>query len=210
MGKLRWFFTSVVLGILILSTTFALLLFFIILNKELIIDDSSVDWFDMLIKSSFTLLGSTLSGFVAILVFYLNYLREKRKEKNKSERLLKLIAKDFNANKIMLDKISEIINSELTDNIADYLMHDKNEVLELFVITSTKIAGGLFEDNVQDLQDEDHIKIIEPLTIMKSCKSTLNLIVSGINSKENLKLLIDQFKIELILLQNLEGIQIEK
>lgn len=209
MGKLKWIFTSLVLVILLISLTISFLLFLIIINKELVIDENNVDWFDMLIKSSFTLVGSTLSGFVAILVFYLNYLREKKNDKAKSKRLLKLISKDFNNKKEMLDKISEVISTEPTEKIADYLLHSESEVLELFIITSAKIADNMLEESIQDLENEDQMKILEPLSVLKSCKSILSLITSGIKSKENLKLLIDQLKKDLVILQNFPKFDVE-
>jgi len=203
MGKLKWIFTITGLAILLLSTTFSLLLFFIIINKGIIIDQNNVDWFDMLIKSSFTLLGSTLSGFIAVLVFYLNYLREKRNEDKRSRKMLTLITKELNRQKAILTKISSTINSASSDDISNSLLEADSEVLGLFIITYTKIANDTFDSNIQELSGEDYLSVIEQLTLIRSCQTTLKLITNGIKSHSNLIFLIGQFKTELINLESL-------
>lgn len=203
MDKLKWVFIIAGLTVLLLSTTLSLLLFFIILNKGIIIDQNNVDWFDLLIKSSFTLLGSTISGFIAILVFYLNYLREKRGSNKKSKKILLLMSRELDSHKSILNRISGIVTSTSSEDISSYLLKPDNEVLGLFIITYTKISTNSFESNIQELSNEDYLIIIEQMTVMKSCQTTLKLITDGINSPSNLKFLVDQFKTELVNLESL-------
>src|SRR5690242_2337653 len=75
------FFTAITISFIIIQ---------IIINRHLLIDQKNVNIFDLLLKSSFTLIGSSLSGFVAFLIFFLG---DRKKEKEKSETETRLLSK---------------------------------------------------------------------------------------------------------------------
>lgn len=63
---------------------FAFSLILLLINQNVLIDKRSINLLDMYIRSGFVLIGSTLSGIVALLYFHFKKkVRKKRKSKMK-------------------------------------------------------------------------------------------------------------------------------
>ena len=82
------FTLAVILFFSALTLSFVIIQIFI--HQHIVIDQNNVNLFDLILKAAFVLIGSSLSGFVAFLIFFLGDRKnEKEKKRLKKNYFLK-------------------------------------------------------------------------------------------------------------------------
>jgi hypothetical protein len=183
------FFTSITISFIIIQ---------IIINRHLVIDENDVNIFDLLLKSSFALIGSSLSGFVAFLIFFLG---DRKKEKEKAETEIKLLTKikDEAENNIRTyKKILEIFAKSSVEQIADLLHKEKSKIKEALLIYYTKLDFSIFHSTLKDISEKSYAENIVDWRRQLAVYDYLELLLTKIEHKENSIMLLEQIKSELI------------
>jgi hypothetical protein len=185
------FFTALTLSFTIIQ---------IIIHKQLIIDQNNVDIFDLLLKASFTLIGSSLSGFVAFLIFFLG---DRKKEKEKVETETKILSKlkDEESNNIKIFKQMLGIFSDTTiEQLAKLLHMDHSKIKEALLIYHTKLDFSIFEASLKEISEKNYVENIDVWRKQKTIYDYLNLLLTNIKHEENSITLLNLIKSEIILL----------
>lgn len=183
------FFTSLTLSFIIIQ---------ILINRNLVIDQDNVNIFDLLLKASFVLIGSSLSGFVAFLIFFLG---DRKKEKEKAETEDKLISKikdEAENNLRAYKKILEIFAKSSIEQIADLLHKENSKIKEALLIYYTKLDFSIFQGTLKDISEKSYADNIDKWRKQKVVYDYLELLLTKIEHKENSIMLLEQIKNELI------------
>lgn len=192
------FFTLAII-IFFTSLTISFIIIQIVINKQLIIDQSTVNIFDIFIKASFALIGSSLSGFVAFLIFFLG---DRKKEKEKRENEINLISKinDEYKNNIKIYKtlLESTFSDYQTEQIADLLQMEKSAIKEGLLIYYTKLDFSIFNGSIKDINEKNYIDNIQKWRKQKVIYEYLNLLLNNVNNKANVITLIELIRTEII------------
>lgn len=172
----------------------------IAINKNLIIDTSNVDIFDMMIKASFALIGSVLSGFVAFLIFT---LQQRKSSLEQSEMLVK-IDTEFKSNVNIIQKIYDNIASYPSDDIYELIAKDGSQIRELLVVYSSQLDFTVYDALLKSIQSTAFKNNIDKWKKVILVRNYLKLITEKSYSKENATILIDQLKSEMQQLKSSE------
>ncbi|MEC2715389.1 hypothetical protein P9X50_27485, partial [Bacillus cereus] len=114
---------------LLIALTLSMSIVMFVINRHIIFDESHINIIDIIIKASFTLIGSTLSGFVAFMIFF---LQDRKSIKEKAEVELKLMSKieeEVSNNKKIIQELS-IIYDTPTEKLATILLQENNKIKE--------------------------------------------------------------------------------
>lgn len=167
------------------ALTLSFIIFLIIINRHIIIDKNNVDIFDLLLKASFALIGSSLSGFTALLVFFLGD-RKKEKEKLENEtRLLSKIKEEASINLNIFKEIYNVISDTKIEDIAELVHMENSKVKEGLLIFYTRLDFSLFEASVKDLNEKSYLDNISYWRKQKTIYDYLKVLLTNIQNKDN-------------------------
>lgn len=185
------FFTSLTISFIIIQ---------IIINRHLVINGNNVNIFDLLLKASFTLIGSSLSGFVAFLIFFLGD-RKKEKEKAETERKIITKIKDEAENNIRIYKqILSVFAESPVEKLADLLHIEKSKIKEALLIYYTKLDFSIFQAALKEISEKSYLENIDNWRKQKAVYDYLELLLTKIQNKENSIMLLEQIKKEIVIL----------
>ncbi|RRN68446.1 hypothetical protein EI200_19710 [Peribacillus simplex] len=183
------FFTALTLSFIILQ---------IIINRHIVIDKNNVDIFDLLLKASFALIGSSLSGFTALLVFFLGD-RKKEKEKVENEtKLLSKIKEEASINLNIFKQILNVVSETKIEELAEIIHLENSKVKEGLMIFYTRLDFSLFEASVKDLNEKSYLDNISYWRKQKTIYDYLKLLLTNIQNKDNSITLLRLIRDEII------------
>lgn len=183
------FFTSLTISFIIIQ---------IVIHKQLVIDQTNVNIFDLLLKASFVLIGSSLSGFVAFLIFFLGD-RKKEKEKVETEgKILTKIKDEMDNNLKIYKQILTVFAETPIEQIAELLHKENSKIKEALLIYFTKLDFSIFNGTLKDINETSYIENIEYWRKQKAVYDYLELLLTKIEHKDNSIMLLDQIKKECI------------
>lgn len=188
------FVIAILIFFLALTSSFTIILFIIFHN--IIFDTAHVNFLDMLIKSSFSLIGSTLSGFVAILIFFLGDRKQRREKAEKEKKHLEKILDEFNMNIQVLKTMLGTFEDYTTDEIADFLFIEDNKIKGYMQIFSVRLDFTFYGKSRDEINEQEYLNHINKLRKMHAIGKYLDTLVTKITNKENAKGLLDLIKKE--------------
>lgn len=187
---------AVILFFIALTLSFTIIL--IIIFRHLVIDQDNVNIFDLLLKASFALIGSSLSGFVAFLIFFLG---DRKKEKEKAETEAKMLSKlsDEATNNIQIYKqMLEVFADTSIEHLAKLLHLENSKIKEALLIFYTKLDFSIFQATLKDISEKSYVENIDHWRKQKVIYDYLDLLLTKINQEENSITLLNLIKSEII------------
>ncbi|EJQ50043.1 MULTISPECIES: hypothetical protein [Bacillus cereus group] len=178
---------------LLIALTLSMSIVMFVINRHIIFDESHINIIDIIIKASFTLIGSTLSGFVAFMIFF---LQDRKSIKEKAEVELKLMSKieeEVSNNKKIIQELS-IIYDTPTEKLATILLQENNKIKELLLIYYTQLDLSIIESTIKEIKHQNYLSNIKTWRKIKVIHKHLDLILNTIQQKENLVLLLNLMK----------------
>lgn len=178
---------------LLIALTISMSIVMFVINRHIIFDESHINIIDIIIKASFTLIGSTLSGFVAFMIFF---LQDRKSIKEKAEVELKLMSKieeEVSNNKKIIQELS-IIYDTPTEKLATILLQENNKIKELLLIYYTQLDLSIIESTIKEIKHQNYLSNIKTWRKIKVIHKHLDLILNTIQQKENLVVLLNLMK----------------
>ncbi|MGF2768585.1 hypothetical protein [Bacillus cereus] len=207
MKENKIFLTIVFVLFLAAFCSFFLILLFI--NQGIVINKQDINLLDMFIKSSFTLLGSTLSGVIALFIFS---LQEKSKKKEKQERELKYysyIKHEFQANFEILERILETINELGIQGLAKGVA-EGNEVKEMLLVSQTRLNFTFYTDYLDELERYKYQDAIRAFKASYEVYKYLDVIINRVDNPKNIEAILRIIKRNITDIRDLNNMMKQK
>ncbi|MBK4744681.1 BhlA/UviB family holin-like peptide [Bacillus cereus] len=201
--KSKIFYLMILVVFLATFASFSLIL--ILINNKIVIDQSNVNLFDMFVKSSFTLIGSTLSGLVAIFIFSLQEGSKKKEKLDNQEKHYKNIIQEFETNISVLERIESMLDIGTFEEVANDILEEK-EVTEMLLVIYTQLNFTFYINHLSELKMERYGNSIRVFKLTYQVYKYIDLIVNKLNSKQNVKVLLGQMKRDIIKIKSLQNI----
>lgn len=201
--KSKIFYLMIIVVFLATFASFSLIL--ILINNKIVIDQSNVNLFDMFVKSSFTLIGSTLSGLVAIFIFSLQEGSKKKEKLDNQEKHYKNIIQEFETNISVLERIESMLDIGTFEEVANDILEEK-EVKEMLLVIYTQLNFTFYINHLSELKMERYGNSIRVFKLTYQVYKYIDLIVNKLNSKQNVKVLLGQMKRDIIKIKSLQNI----
>ncbi|XKK20039.1 BhlA/UviB family holin-like peptide [Bacillus sp. CB102A.1] len=201
--KSKIFYLMILVVFLATFASFSLIL--ILINNKIVIDQSNVNLFDMFVKSSFTLIGSTLSGLVAIFIFSLQEGSKKKEKLDNQEKHYKNIIQEFETNISVLERIESMLDIGTFEEVANDILEEK-EVKEMLLVIYTQLNFTFYINHLSELKMERYGNSIRVFKLTYQVYKYIDLIVNKLNSKQNVKVLLGQMKRDIIKIKSLQNI----
>ncbi|MFB0843384.1 hypothetical protein [Paenibacillus oleatilyticus] len=193
------FFTiAIIVAFLALTSAFTILL--ILINKNIIISSQNVDVFDLLLKVSFTLIGSTLSGLVAFLIYFLQDRRIKNEKSLVESQHLLMIKKEFDNNVAILSNVYEMYREGTIDELAALILKPESSIKETLSIYNNILDTSILKDSRSKVNEKEFIANIDNWNKVNLIHRNLDLLVSDITKKESAKTILEYIKREITVL----------
>ncbi|PHG30407.1 hypothetical protein COI60_24870 [Bacillus toyonensis] len=204
-GKSKKKVFNLVIFVVFLATFFSFTLILLLINKGIIIDQNSINLLDMFIKSSFTLLGSTLSGVIAVFVFSLQE-ESRRKEKLESQiKYYKNLKREFENNINVLEKIESMMDNGTLEEVASDIVAEK-EVKEILLVMYTQLNFTFYLNNLNEIRIDKYENSIRVFQLSYQIYKYLEIIIKELDDKGNVKALLAQMKRDIVKIKSLQTI----
>ncbi|KXO03077.1 hypothetical protein AYK81_28720 [Bacillus thuringiensis] len=204
-GKSKKKVFNLVIFVVFLATFFSFTLILLLINKGIIIDQKSINLLDMFIKSSFTLLGSTLSGVIAVFVFSLQE-ESRRKEKLESQiKYYKNLKREFENNINVLEKIESMMDNGTLEEVASDIVAEK-EVKEILLVMYTQLNFTFYLNNLNEVRIDKYENSIRVFQLSYQIYKYLEIIIKELDDKGNVKTLLAQMKRDIVKIKSLQTI----
>ncbi|AMX83611.1 hypothetical protein GS3922_07990 [Geobacillus subterraneus] len=176
-------------------SSFSLIL--LLINKKFLIDEKSVDLLDMYIRASFVLIGSTLSGIVAFFIFYLQEKSKEREKKENEEKHYENIRDEFEDNRAVLKKVIKIMGEGSLSDLAAEIAEEK-EVKEIFLAVYTQLNFTFYLDFLKELKNKEYSNHIKAFKKSYQIYKYLDLIINKLENKENIEQILKLIKDDIV------------
>lgn len=187
MKLLRNAFFSALLLILTLSLTASFVLILFLINKGVLFNKNDINLLDMLFKSSFALIGSTVSGIVAIFIYYLGDKRHKGDKTKSQTQYLLMIENEYKDNLDTFKKVYEIFRDSPVEQIAALIVLPENRSLkEKLRIYYNRLDFSIIEDSKNKISENDFINNIGKWRKMSFLSRNLFLLVNDLEDQESI------------------------
>ncbi|MCM3789473.1 hypothetical protein M3221_13790 [Domibacillus indicus] len=190
------------------SLTLSFIIILILINKKVLIDSSSFDFMQMLVRSSFTLIGAAISAGIALLIFTLQQNRIEY-DKNELQDLYIAKIKDEHSNNLeVLKNLEEAIapfeNPPLAKMLLMTKQEEKNELKEFILIYYTQLDFSMFDSLFKDIRitDKDNIMLLTDVRKLKLINKYLKLILEEVTQVDPLEKLLSLLKDDLAQIPN--------
>ncbi|MED4922945.1 hypothetical protein P9743_01390 [Anoxybacillus geothermalis] len=190
-----FFITAVFIAFIALFLSFTFILF--IINKGILIDSKNVDLFDIIVKASFTFIGSSLSGFVAFFIFFLNYRKDKSEEEKNQKKYTLKINHEYNRNKDILKSIYDAIHNVPSQDVSKILLEENSKIKELLLIQFSKIDLTFYQSFLKELNEKEYFTHIDRWNKIIRIHSYLDLILNKLKDPDNISIIVDELKREI-------------
>lgn len=201
--KNKIFYLIIIVVFLAVFASFSLIL--ILINSKIVIDQNNVNLFDLFVKSSFTLIGSTLSGLVAIFIFSLQEGSKKKERLDNQEKHFKNIMQEFETNISVLERIESIMDIGTLEEVAKDILEEK-EIKEMLLVIYTQLNFTFYVNHLSELKMERYGNSIKVFKLTYQVYKYIDLIVNKLDSKQNVKVLLGQMKRDIIKIKSLQNI----
>lgn len=178
---------------LLIALTLSMSIVMFVINRHIIFDESHINIIDIIIKASFTLIGSTLSGFVAFMIFFLQDNKSITEKADVELKLMSKIEEEVSNNKKIIKQLSVIYDTPI-DQLATILLQENNKLKELLLIYYTQLDLSIIESTIKDIKPENYLSNIKTWRKIKVIHKHLDLILNTIQQKENLVVLLNLMK----------------
>lgn len=182
-----------ILIIFFLAMFFAFSLILLLINQNVLIDKRSINLLDMYIRSGFVLIGSTLSGIVALFIFS---LQEKSKKKEKIENEIghyENIKGEFEDNLEVLKKFSEMISQSTFSEMAEDIVESK-VMKEVLLSAYTQLNFTFYDDFLKELKNKSYGDHIKAFKLSFQIYKYFDLIINKLDNKENVEKVLKLIK----------------
>ncbi|MFJ3386878.1 hypothetical protein [Lysinibacillus sp. Ag94] len=152
------------------------------------------------------LLGAFFSGIVAIIVFYLNKIKEDITKRSQSDMFLQIIDKEITANIKSIEVICRIIESTTSKELA-YTINNNTDTSERFKILCSNLSNEIIDKFLVQLNKNDYLIISEKVKNYKSLNNFLDLLNNDVTEVANKEIIIDKLKNLVDYFNNLQNIQ---
>lgn len=187
----------IALIILLISTTLSFSFILFLINRGVLVDTNNVDIFEIILRASFVFLGSTLSGFVALFVFFLNKFFENKERERIESKYSTALNNEFDNNKKVISSIKSSIDGSSSESLAAEIPNKSSSLNELLLIQYTKINVDIFENYVEHLSEDDYLTYVEKWKTIIKIHNYLKLLLDDIHDKENAVTVIEALKKEI-------------
>ncbi|PFC51170.1 hypothetical protein CN282_12345 [Bacillus thuringiensis] len=201
--KNKIFYLIIIVVFLAVFASFSLIL--ILINSKIVIDQNNVNLFDLFVKSSFTLIGSTLSGLVAIFIFSLQEGSKKKERLDNQEKHFKNIMQEFETNISVLERIESIMDIGTLEEVAKDILEEK-EIKEMLLVIYTQLNFTFYVNHLSELKIERYGNSIKVFKLTYQVYKYIDLIINKLDSKQNVKVLLGQMKRDIIKIKSLQNI----
>lgn len=140
------------------------------------------------------LLGAFFSGIVAILIFYLTKLKEEFTKKSQSKMFLQIIENEIDENLKSVNKISDILNTTPSIELAKKLTESK-KTQEQFKVICSNLSTEIIEKFLVQLNKKDYLDIANQYKKFKLLIQSLEMLNNDVNDEENKTILIERIKL---------------
>ncbi|MEK8198383.1 hypothetical protein [Lysinibacillus sp. FSL M8-0134] len=152
----------------------------------------------VIIKSVPPLLGATLSGLIALLVYYLNKQKEIGVKKASSYMALRMIQLELTENYKVLAELKNAFEKTNLDSLTEMLSDDPKlgnvELKEMFIVIQSKFTLEITDKLFSNLLDSDYLSVAKDIKSIRSLINMLKLINTDISSKENKRALLQMIE----------------
>lgn len=191
--NLHWKIFIPVLIVIFLAVFSAFSLILLLINKSILIDTKHVNLLDMYIRSSFVLLGSTLSGIIAIFIFSLQE-RSKRIEKDQKEIMYHLnIKEELDFNYKVIGKISKLMVESSIEELATDIKESK-EVKEILLVIFTQLNFSFYEDFIKEINQKEFEDSKKAAHICYQIYKYLDVVINKLDDVENIATILRLIK----------------
>lgn len=183
--------------ILFLASTSAFTIVLLLINKSIFFSAKDIDLLKLLFQTSFTLMGSTLSGLVALLVFSLQFRNQRREKDEKQEKYYNLIENEYIQNLSEIKELYESTQNFSTSELATILSNSYDdyevitEVKEIINIFISKMEFTIFDSKKDEVSFKNYINNIDRWRKLKRIVGYLNKCANELTQKENIESLLD-------------------
>ncbi|WHZ04955.1 hypothetical protein QNH48_10175 [Neobacillus sp. YX16] len=195
----------IILIVIFLAVFFSFSLLLLLLNQRVIIDQKSINLLDMFIKSSFTLLGTTLSGLVAVFIFSLQEGSKKKEKLDVQIKHYKNIRQEFESNIIALEKIESMMDIGTLEEVAKDLVEQK-EIKEMLLVLFTQLNFTFYINHLSELKLERYENSIKVFKLTYQVYKYLDIVINKLDSPKNVKALLGQMKRDIIKIKSLQNV----
>lgn len=180
--------------IFLVSLTLSLIFILFLITRNVLVDSSNVDLFDLVLKASLTFIGSSLSGFIALFIFYLNkkYDKKERDEENEKyrDRLDYVFKENIDAINSLITSISSFNSGEIVSN----LNKQDGPTRELIIILYTKIDFDVSQEYLKEIDKTAFLERIDKWTDIKKFKNYLYLLLYEVKNENSAAVLVEELK----------------
>ncbi len=181
--------TTFIIALIIFSVSlflsFSLIL--LLITQDVLIDQNNVNLFELILRASFALIGSSLSGFIAFFIFLLNRRNEDVIKNEIEKKYLSKLDSEFEMNKKIIDSIDQLLTSVSTQGVADLLFDESDksdEFKELLFIQFTKLNIKIPEDYLKEINSKSYFDRIDIWRTVTKINNYLELLLNNINNKK--------------------------
>ena len=186
-------FRYIVILAIFIATFLSFSMILLLINKKILIDKNSVDILDMYIKASFVLIGSTLSGLVALFIFYLQE-RSKREDKKENEKKhYENIYDEFADNIEVYKKLSNIMRKDSLSQLATEIVEEQ-ELKEILLVLYTQLNFTFYIEYLKELKSEEYANCIKAFKFAYQIYNYLGLVINKLDNKENIETILRLIK----------------
>ncbi|WP_273834889.1 hypothetical protein [Guptibacillus sedimenti] len=186
------------------SLTSSFIIILILINKNIIIDSSNFDLVQLLIRSSFTLIGASISAGIALILFSM----QKHREEDAKERVQLLhvqkIKEEYTKNIEVANKLFDAMNPFESKAFAERLIGEDVKIKELILIYYTQLDFSLYESLVKDLEYNPELtELVTVISRLILIDKYLNVLLNNISDPKPMETLLDLIKRELSFIREL-------
>jgi hypothetical protein len=197
MKFLRNSFFTIAIIVFFLALTSALSIILLLINKGILFTNNNIDLLDLMFKTSFTLIGSTLSGLVAFLIYFLQDKRGKNEKAIAENQHLMMIKKEFSHNVSILSKVYEIFKEGSSEDIAEVLIKPNSKVKESLSIYKNMLDTSIFKESRSKISDKEFLANVDHWNKVNIINRNLELLLKEITNKESAVTILEHIKREI-------------
>ena len=193
--NLKTFIPVLVIIFFAVFSAFSLIL--LLITKNILIDSKDINLLDMCIRSAFVLLGSTLSGCVAIFIFSLQERSKKIEKDEKELGYYKNIKGELSSNYKVIEKITKLINDSSIEDLAKQI-HTTKEVKELILVIFTQLNFSYYDSLVKEINKTEFNNCKEAAHLSHQIYKYLDVIINKLDDEDNIATILRLIKNDIL------------
>ncbi|MDG5787810.1 hypothetical protein QA612_09890 [Evansella sp. AB-P1] len=187
-----FFIFATLISFTALCTAFTLILF--IINRGILVDETNINIFEIILRTSFVFIGSFLSGFVAFFIYYLNNRKESLDKDEEQEKFLKKINSEYSNNVDIIKSIYEAIGHVPSEKVFELITEENGPIKELVIIHYSKLDLTFYTAFCKELSIQVYSENSDQWNKVIRIRKYLDLLLNTVTDKSNAVALIDEVK----------------